>query len=289
MSLKQKPQAEKKEAEKENRPVDYPAIKDMQEEAWEEEPCLLFTVYDEKDNVVRRLYARPNSGINRIVWDFRYPSSSPADKDEDKFKNQSSGILAMPGTYKVAMGKVVQGEYTELQAAKTFQARLLGEEDKEQDAEIIAFRKKMSELTRAFRGANKVARKTQDKIDYMLNALKNTPAETEELRVKVLTVKDELRDILIAFNGSKVISELNENQPPSIGSRIGAISWGYWNTTSAPTQTMLEQYDIAGSAFDAQLAKLKTLVQETIPAIEQQMEDKKSPWTPDRFPEWDKK
>jgi len=51
---------------------------------------------------------------------------------------------------------------------------------------------------------------------------------------------------------------------------------------------MLKQYEIVGIAFEIQLEKIKKLVELSIPALEKELDNYNSPWTPGRMPNWKK-
>jgi hypothetical protein len=68
---------------------------------------------------------------------------------------------------------------------------------------------------------------------------------------------------------------------------VGHIVADQWHVTSAPTQTQLDQYRLCGEAFSEVLAKLRTLVEKDLAALEQKLEDAGAPWTPGRFPTWE--
>ena len=40
-------------------------------------PYLIFTITDESNNIVKRLYKSASKGVNRITWNFTYESISP--------------------------------------------------------------------------------------------------------------------------------------------------------------------------------------------------------------------
>ncbi len=62
-TLKQQRQEKEKELIKKNEPVYYPSFDDLRKEDDEEKPFLLFTVYDQAGNVVRKLKTKVESGI----------------------------------------------------------------------------------------------------------------------------------------------------------------------------------------------------------------------------------
>jgi hypothetical protein len=60
----------------------------------------------------------------------------------------------------------------------------------------------------------------------------------------------------------------------------------HWSATVAPTGTSLQAYDAAATAFESQLARLRTLVDTDLRALQEAMEKAGAPWTPGRVPTW---
>jgi hypothetical protein len=56
-----------------------------------------------------------------------------------------------------------------------------------------------------------------------------------------------------------------------------------------PTQSHVEDYNIAAEEFGEQLGKLHTLVEVDLAKLEKDMEAAGAPWTPERVPEWSEK
>ena len=76
----------------------------------EEDAYLLFTIYDQDGNEIRKLTEKPNLGINRIVWDFRLAAQTSIQLNISKpgrYGEAKSGPLALPGNYSVSMYKIV--------------------------------------------------------------------------------------------------------------------------------------------------------------------------------------
>ena len=295
---RKKRQDAEKEAMKKGEPIRYPSIEELRAEDEEETPYLLFTVSDEEGNVIRRLKARANAGmINRITWGFRYPDTSPTRLTGYPFDNGRSGIRVLPGNYKVTMGKCVDGEYTELTGPQNFKVVALENTTlpaKDRKA-LVEFRKKVAELSRVVQGTVRAANDLAEKIDYIKEALHNTPAAPSELMNQARALEDQTDEILRALTGDRTISRRRGNQPPPIAGRVvgwgfaGGLTSGHRSSTSAPTQTMREQYRIASEELGPQLAKLKILIEVDLKKLEKAMEKAGAPWTPGRIPEWKKK
>lgn len=95
--------------------------------------------------------------------------------------------------------------------------------------------------------------------------------------------------VLVRYNKKSGESINIKPQPPSISGRVNGIIRSHWRSTSAPTQTVREQYKIASGEFEPQLVKLKILIEIDLKNLEKAMEKAGAPWTLDRIPEWKKK
>jgi hypothetical protein len=153
---------------------------------------------------------------------------------------------------------------------------------------LAAFQKKVAELSRAVQGALEAANDLAKKIELMKEALHNTPKDARELMNQARAMEDQLADILRAFRGDRTLSLRYENQPPSIYGRVNRIVYGFWRSTSAPTQTMKDQYRIAGEEFEPQLEKLRRIIEKDLEDLKKAMEEAGAPWTPGRVPVWKK-
>ncbi len=282
----------RKEAEKESMkkgvPITYPTLEQFRAEDKEEPPYLLFTVTDETGSVVRRLKAPAKAGLQRITWDFRYASSEPTDEHSKPFSGSS--MLALPGTYQVTLGKYVDGVYTQLAGAQEFKAAALNISTlpAKDRAALVQFQNKSAELGRVVMGAAEALRNLSERIKLIRISLSNTPAASLELMEKARKLEEETRGIMQAYFGDQILRKRNENQPPSIINRMYHLIYGMWRSTSAPTQTMKEQYNIIGEEYEIQVAKLKKLIEVDLKNLEQEMEHVGAPWTPGRVPIWKK-
>ena len=83
-----------------------PGWEAVQQEAWEDEPALVFEVRDAAGELVRRLEVEPEAGLHRTAWDLRGPSPRPWSEpggDEDDERQARGGALVAPGRYSVAL------------------------------------------------------------------------------------------------------------------------------------------------------------------------------------------
>jgi hypothetical protein len=98
----------------------------------------------------------------------------------------------------------------------------------------------------------------------------------------------QLRDILWQFNGQSPRASREENwpAPPSINQRLGAITSARWSSTSPITQTEKEQFAIIEGEMPGIIDALRTLGEQDIKKLQEQLDEIGAPWTPGRVPVW---
>jgi hypothetical protein len=284
-TLKQQRQDKEKELIKNNEPVYYPSWEDLRKEDDEEKPFLLFTIYDDAGNVVRKLKSKVESGINRFTWDLRYASTNPVKKASDE---NPSGYPVMPGKYKVTMSLSVGGTLNEVAGPVEFDAKVLNNvtlPDKN-IGELVAFQKKVSDLNRVVNAAIEVSSDLKNKIEIIKTAIKQTENAPQSLVDEANIIADENTILYRKLVDDDVISKRNEPVYPSISARVGEVVYGMWSSTSAPTSSFKQNYQIASEEFKPVLDKLKNLVEIDLKKLENEMDQLNAPWTPGRVPDW---
>jgi hypothetical protein len=284
-TLKQQRQDKEKELIKKNEPVYYPSFEDLRKEDDEEKPFLLFTVFDQAGNVVRKLKTSISSGINRFTWDLRYASTDPIKKATDE---NPSGYPVMPGKYKVTMSVSIDGVVKEVAGPVEFEAKVLNNvtlpvSDRN---ELVAFQNKVNDLNRAVNGAIEVSSDLKNKIEIIKTAIKQTKNAPQSLIDEANRIADENIVLYRKLVDDEVLAKRNEPTYPSISARVGEVVYGMWSSTSAPTNSYRQNYQIASEEFKPVLDTLKRLVEIDLKNIESEMNRLNSPWTPGRVPDW---
>jgi hypothetical protein len=180
-TLKKQRQDKEKELSDKGQQAPYPTMDELRKEDDEQKPYLLFTIRDSSGDVVNRIEQEPKKGVNRAVWNFRYPSVSPAvlkKAEASIFGSEDQGPLALPGKYTVSMAKVVDREITELVGPKEFECKALGlatlaAQDK---VAVLEFQNEVSALRRVVLATNNYLRELSNKLDIMAVAAKEGPS-----------------------------------------------------------------------------------------------------------------
>lgn len=290
---KQAREDKEKEALKNGSASEYPTAQQLREEEREESPYLLLTVTDEAGNVVNKLRAPAQSGIQRVTWDFRYPATTPIKKietedEDDPFYEADMGALALPGKYNVTLSKVINGSVTLLAGPVSFNTVTLNNSpmSKEDRLALSEFQHKLGELRRAVRGTIESANEVSGHIKLIRQALKNSTKANGTMMDEVNRLDNELYEITIKLSGDRILQRRNENTPPSLSDRIEGIVYDQWQSSQAPTQTQKEQYKIASEEFAPLLSKFRSLVEGDLKKLEGSLEVTGTPWSPGRLPSW---
>src|SRR5260370_37484811 len=78
------------------------------------------------------------------------------------------------------------------------------------------------------------------------------------------------------------MAKRNEPVPSSINDRVQVIMEGERFALARPTQSHVDDYNIAAAEFGEQLSKLHALVEVDLAKLEKDMEAAGTPWTPGR-------
>lgn len=296
--LKEKPKTRKerrqdweKQQLKEGKPIRYPTHEELESEAKEEAPYLLFTIRNASGRIVRQLRTEPRSGINRFQWDCRYPSSSPASLGSGErlpWASPDGGGLALPGEYTASMTLFTDGKPEELGSPVPFRLQTLGgvtlaAEDK---ATLDEYVRRSSEMDRVWNGANRVLSDVDNTLKLMRQALFSTAQPAKELLAELTVMEEKVRIIRTAFYGDQTAVRIDKPSQPSLASRIYGMSYDLWSSSSAPTGTQRQQMAIADTQLREQTIALKALVERDLKQFSARLEAAQAPWTPGVLPIW---
>jgi hypothetical protein len=220
----------------------------------------------------------------------RYPAVSlreNTEEGEDFAPAASQGPLVISGAYSVRMFQKVDGVVTELAGAQNFKvvtegAASMNAGDRAAQEEFL---RKVSRLYRAVSGALHTAEDVEARLKAIRGALRETPA-AEKLGETADSIEKRDREILRALRGDVEMQKRNEATPSSINDRVNAVLEGERFALAKPTQSHVDDYNIAAAEFAGELNALHTLVEVDLAKLEKDMEAAGAPWTPGRVPSW---
>ncbi len=282
--------------EREGKDVFYPAWDALKIEDREESPTLILTIKNAAGQVVRRLGGPNTSGLHRVSWDLRWPGYRPVTEgrparggDDDGPSQGGNGPLALPGNYTVSLEKREDQATTELVPPTPFVVEPLNfatlpPADRES---ILAFAKQTGELQRAALGTLEALNEGLSQVTYIKRIIERTPSLTLSLRNDARKLELKLMDLRERFTGDPTKERRFEPAPEGLIARVQTIISGHWTTTSAPTGSHRQNYEIAAAEFEAALASLRPLLEHDLPALHDTLEAAGAPWAPGRkLPSW---
>jgi len=287
-------QEEEKKLAKDGKDVFYPTWEALREEAREEDPSIILTVTDEAGNVIRRLTGPVTAGFHRVAWDLKLPPSDPVDlkplETDNPWASAPEGPKVAPGTYTIRISKRVDGKVTPLADSRTLVAAplmavTLPAKDR---AALLEFQKKTARLQRAVLGTIEAVGEAEDRLAHIKKALDDTPKADPKLSEQARSLVSQLKDIYMALEGDRVLRRANEATPPAIVDRVQTVVYGHWASSSDPTNTHRQAYEIAAAEFESVLEKVRTLIDVDLKKLESDAEAAGAPWTPGRVPSWKK-
>ena len=298
-TMKQKRQDAERRAEREKQPFKYPSIDELRAESEEVAPSVVFTIADSEGKIVRRMTAPAGAGIQRATWDMRFtPPSLPNQPQGGGPGGQGGpppeggggfgfggpqGPLVMPGKYSVSMALRVNGVTTPVAASQGFNVTVEGRE-KMSGAELQALsdvQKKVSELQRSVGASIAAANEAKTRIGQLKRSAQEAPVDNANLVMRSEALDNEIDAIINALRGGRENSDI---PPPSINSRVGYVAERIRLSTVRPSQTQMQQYDLASSEFQPVLARLRKLVDTDVPAFEKALVAAGAPLVPGQLP-----
>ena len=287
-SLKEKRTEKEKELIKNKIDVVYPDYEAFKAEREENEQTLVFTIKNDKGQVVKKEFKKPTEGLQRFHWDLRYTLQTPIDLSTPSFYNPWStideGTLAQPGKYTVEMGLYKDGVLNRLVSPVSFNVigldnTVMPAEDR---AEKVAFQKQVSQLEANLQACQKIISETNTKLRYIKSAIKRSELPFEELSKEVLDIENKLNDINISLYGNPVKRKLDISQQQNPATRIGNISYEQKYSTSTPTKTHRDSYSIAKVKIDAIKQKVEAIYNVDLKQLEEKLVNSGAPYTPGR-------
>ncbi len=261
--------------------VPFPGFDAVEAEARQPQPAIILTVRDSDGNVVRRLEAPADKGFHRIAWDLRFPPPD-AIGQEAGFGGPPQGHMVMPGDYTVELAKRIDGELTALAGPRKFAVKRINEGALEgaELADTVAFWQQLAALQRATTAASQAITEARSKIDNMRIALQRSLADGGQLDAKLYALDQQLYNIAEQFQGKSELEPVGQPQPHTIGTRIFVASMGTMRSSYGPTPTHRRSLDIASSEFGVVREQLNHLLEQQLPALEQQLLAAGAPWMP---------
>ncbi len=262
----------------------YPSWEALRAEDREDQPAILLTITDDSGKVVRRITGPVTKGLHRVAWDLRYPAPDPAQLKQSEgslFGGPPVGPLVLPGRYKVALEKRIDGVATPLSAPQRFTVKSLenSPEIAQNRAEVLAFQKETADLARAVTGTGAASRELRNRLAHLKVSVEALSLPNENQRAEIQQIEAILDQTDVALFGDRTLSSRNEPAPFSVSARIGQIrGWG-WSHQSPTTGSDQAALATARQEFSSAQSQLRN-AESRIEALEDELERLGAPYTP---------
>ena len=279
-SLKSKRQKAESNLINDRKDVTYPSYQQLYDETNEIKPQLVFTIKDQKDLVVKKIYKGLSEGISRFEWNLRYEEKTPASKGASQV---SKGTLVNPGEYSIKLSLLDNGILSDLVSEVYFNVVALdntvmpakNREDK------VNFQRKVAVLQAEISEYSNKLTEIKNKIPYIYNAIKKSEQSADFALSDYSNINNKIKEIEKIFFGDSVKIKLDIQAVPTPSDRIGMIGYYQKYSTADPTITHQKSFEIAKEEFipiKSMIEDLKVMVKK----LEEFLKANNAPYTPGR-------
>ena len=204
------------------------------------------------------------AGMNRFVWDLRYPDAVGPPLGVLLFGGNMRGPVAVPGTYQVRL--TVDGRtLTETFEIKKDPRLTTTDEDYRKQFDLLI--KIRDQVTASHEAVNTIL-KAREEIGPIVTQAKANPRYREialkgqQLDDRLGAVQDELIQMKIRF-GNDVLT-----YPIKLNNKIAALAGVVAGADATPTTQAVEVFQMLSAQLAAQLAKLEPILRTDVPALQ---------------------
>ena len=276
----------KKEAKlrNEGKDVSYPSFEDFRKEKEEKKPHLIFTISDKSGNIIRRLSKPARAGVNRLTWDYKMFSAGPINDSDAKKGFPSSGAYVAPGEYTVTMSKVIDGLSTNIAGPVSFRTKTLSDVTLPANnrRELSAFQEQIGRLQSVIRTMNTKLNNTSKELGQMRAAAQCIKNDNSKILMGIDLAQEKITIIQRKLNGDWLAYRLDVDLPPSISDRVNRAAYGVLSSSSAPTTTQREAYNIANSELEPLQKELNSFLDNDMKRMIDMLNRSGAPYTTNR-------
>ena len=203
--------------------------------------------------------APADSGMNRFVWNMRYPAATRVPEDKTT-EDSLVGPLAPPGTYQVTLQV---GDETQTQAFRILKDPRVAASQEDLEAQfqmLVEIRDKVSET---HDGINRL-RRVRQQVDQWVSRAQGHPSEetvadaAEAVKEKLLGIEDEL--IQSAYRGARDRLDM----PTRLNRKLAELTAVVATADFAPPQQAHQVFEYLSGQIDVQLTALQAVVDEDV-------------------------
>jgi hypothetical protein len=249
--------------------ITYSSLKDKKGE-----PVKISKEFYEDKEVKRPGILPVDSGLNRFVWDMRYADATQVEGTNVMWAGSVIGPGASPGTYRMKMflgdSLIAEQSFTILKDPRLTTTQ---QEFDEQFALLMKINKKLSETHQAINSINK----SVNQINAYLSNVTDT-AVASSLKKSVQPALDSLLTIASQLYQPKAKAPQDIlAHPLMLNDKLAGVGSSVASSDSRPTAASYTAFNDLSARIDVQLAKMKKILEQDIPAFNKKVEELKIP------------
>jgi len=246
------------------------------------------SIYDATGQRIRELTANKKQGMHRVTWDLRnappYTVRRPAGQvGEPAFRQREvSGPFVLPGRYTARLTiKAGSGAPTVHEVPVEVRSDPLVQLSETDYRSLYEMRVSTGKLQATVQAAVRTAEQLKDQIADVKTALKSNTAP-DSVSKQSDAIDKELAEILKKLRGdpdAPAVADDKRTEEPSIQERVNNVAEEIGNVTSQPTELQRSTLTLAAADLQREVARINTLLQRRIPALNAALDAAKIPWT----------
>lgn len=214
----------------------------------------------------------PKKGLNRFVWNMRYPGPEEFE-GMILWNRRTSGPMVAPGDYKVRLSMGEQVRTLDFSVRKDPRSSTSVEDIQKQVDFLIGVREKLSETNRAIERIRKI----RQQIDRLTAPMKDKEDQYSDVMEAGEALKKKLAEVEEALYQTKNKSRQDPlNFPIRLNDKLAGVMSGAVGDFP-PTDQALEVREILTVAIDAELEKLRAIISDDVAALNQLVASKALP------------
>ena len=218
-----------------------------------------FKSSDEKSKVTIQ------KGLNRFVWDMRYPDGNDITGGSHLFGGNLRGPVAVPGSYQVRLTDDDETKSASFEIKKDPRIDATPEDFQKQFDMLIQIRDRVSA---AHEGVNQILTVKKD-LEKVSSDDKNASQQVKEVDEKLTAVLNEL--VELRFRG---IDDQMLVYPLQLNAKIISLQRVVAGADRRPTDQTVEVFNMLSAQLDTQLAKLEAIMANDVAALNRKLRDK---------------
>lgn len=256
--------------------VPFPGWDALTEEKNESKTSFYVIIRDEAGNLIKKVNAKNNQGLNRVTWDLQQTSKGAVSNGGS---SRNRGTQVRPGNYTATLAKEVDGNVMELTEPENIKVEFLRDAalPRKSNKEVMAFQKSLNLTSQAVTAAGIRLENLMDKSKALTTALERADQNSPSIKAKLHQLDKDLTKINMIMNGNPLKAEVGEKNDPTMRNRLRNAFGALFNSYG-PTQTHKNSLNIAIDEFEDIRVQLDEIHENRIPTIEQELIEIGAPW-----------